>query len=84
MFLHLGGEVTVLKREVMGIFNINITRTSAVTKEYLDIAKIGKKLKVIGDNQDIKSFIITNDYVYMSPISSVTLQKRNNYFFDLI
>lgn len=82
MFLHLGGEVTILQSEVMGIFNIDITKTSAATKEFLEITKNEKKIIYIGDKQEVKSFIITNDYVFLSPISSVTLQKRNNTSFE--
>lgn len=77
MFLHLGGEVTVLQRDVIGIFSIDISKTGPATKEYLELIKSEKKLIVIGENQEIKSFVITNESVFFSPISSTTLQKRS-------
>lgn len=36
----------------------------------------GKVEKIATDDYDVKSYVITNDKIYASPISSITLKKR--------
>lgn len=76
MFLHLGGEVTVPQKEILGIFDFEAAIKSPVTKEFLDLARSDKLVVEIAGFQQVKSFIITNSKVFFSPISSTTLQKR--------
>ncbi len=75
MFLHLGGDVTVLRKDIVGIFDLESTK-NPITKEFLEIAKNEHSIIKIMDKQPSKSFIIVGDNVYYSPISSNTLQKR--------
>lgn len=82
MFLHLGGEISVSRKEVIGIFDVLSTKKSPITKEFLDLAITEKKLVKISGAQEAKSFVVTKDKVYYSPISSVTLQKRSRIFFQ--
>jgi len=84
MFLHLGGEVSVPKKEIMGIFDYETVRRSNITKEFLELAQNDKNIVEIAPNQPVKSFIITNSKVFLSPISSTTLQKRALLFFSSI
>lgn len=76
MFLHLGGEVSVPQKEILGIFDFEAAKKSPVTKEFLELARNDKIVVEIAGPQQIKSFIITNTKVFFSPISSTTLQKR--------
>lgn len=75
MFLHLGGDVTVLQKDIVGIFDLESTK-NPVTKEFLEIAKNENSLIRIMEKQPSKSFIIAGGNVYYSPISSNTLQRR--------
>ncbi len=72
MFLHIGGSRIVFYKELIGIFNMNLIE-SPINREFLEsCATEGfvdfKKRK--------KSFIVTENKIYFSPISSVTLEKR--------
>lgn len=80
MFLHLGNNVSVFKKNVIAILDIENSSTSKITKEYLSNA--GKSGWVITCSYDMpKSFVITLDEdfserVYISSISAGTLRKR--------
>lgn len=75
MLLHLGGDVSIFKKHVTGIFDIDKTKNAA-TKEFLQSAKDEKRLHLVIKNQKVKSFVLVDNEVYLSPISSTTLQKR--------
>lgn len=79
MYLHIGGDFVVRKKEIVGIMDIENTSISKITREYLAGAE--KRGRVINVSDDLpKSYIITKGEegvkVYISPISSVTLSKR--------
>jgi len=80
MFLHLGGEISIPQREIMGIFDYEAVNQSPITKEFLDLARNDKNVVEIAGALQFKSFIITNTKVFLSPISSTTLQKRAELF----
>lgn len=75
MLLHLGGDVCIFKKNVTGIFDFDKTKNAA-TKEFLDVAVNEKRLHLILEDKKIKSIILAGNKVYLSPISSTTLQKR--------
>jgi extracellular matrix regulatory protein B len=75
VFLHVGAEVSVRTKDVVAIVDLKAARTSAATKEFLDIMKEENTLSDISDG-DPKSFIVTVDRVFLSPISASTLAKR--------
>lgn len=77
MFLHLGGDVMVLKKDIIAILDIKI-KQSIATKEFLEIAKDEEFIKEIYSEEKEKSFVITNKEIYLSPISCNTLKKRSN------
>lgn len=80
MILHLGNDVSVLKRDVVAILDIENSSTSKITKEYL--ANAGKSGWVVTCSYDMpKSFVIALDEnlsekLYISSISAATLIKR--------
>ncbi len=80
MLLHLGNNVSVLRRNVIAILDIENSSTSKITRDYL--ANAGKSGWVINCSYDMpKSFVITLDEdlserVYISSISAGTLKKR--------
>jgi hypothetical protein len=79
MFLHIGGDIVIPEKNIIAILDIESTTISKDTKEFLKIAEEEGFINAISDDLP-KSFIITeNDKkskIYLSPISSVTLQKR--------
>jgi hypothetical protein len=76
LFLHLGGELSVLKKDVVGIFDYYLLKKSKITKEFLEVVDSEGCLDKKYDINKIKSFIVTQRKIYLSPISSITLQKR--------
>lgn len=86
MFLHIGGDVVIPIKSVIAILDIESTTISKDTKEFLTIAEEEGFIKSISNDLP-KSFIITEtdkkSKIYLSPISSVTLQKRSGFINDL-
>ncbi|WP_353893299.1 extracellular matrix/biofilm biosynthesis regulator RemA family protein [Proteinivorax hydrogeniformans] len=75
MFLHLGGNIVISLKGVVGIFDYSLNETSQTTNNYLNFEKDKEVIK-IAENGDYKSFIITNNKIYLSPIATSTLKKR--------
>lgn len=77
MFLHLGGDVVVLKKDIIAILDSR-TKNSATTREFIEIAKDEGFIQPISNQEKEKSFIITTKEIYVSPISCTTLKKRSD------
>lgn len=80
MFIHLGKDYTVNKKNIIAIFDIENTSTSKITREFL--VDMSKKNKVIYVNEDLpKSFVLVKEkegsIIYVSSLSSSTLKKRS-------
>ncbi len=82
MFLHIGGDFVIPVKNIIAIFDIESTTVSKDTREFLAIAEEEGFIISISDDLP-KSFIITEtdkkSKIYLSPISSVTLQKRSKF-----
>lgn len=75
MFLHLGEDTVITDENIIGIFDMDTSTVNKATRDYL--AKAEKEKRVIYVNYDLpKSFIITDNYVYVSPVNTGTLNKR--------
>ncbi|ACV60970.1 conserved hypothetical protein [Desulfofarcimen acetoxidans DSM 771] len=81
MFLHLGADIVIPKKDVIMIIDIR-TKRSSVTREFLQISEDEGFTKVIAEK--VKSVVITSKNVYMSPISCATLKKRAENIFESI
>ena len=81
MFLHLGADIVIPKKDVIMIIDIR-TKKSPVTKEFLQISEDEGFIRPVAEK--IKSVIITTDHIYMSPISCSTLKKRAENIFASI
>ncbi len=80
MYLHLGQDVVIRKKDIIGIYDIDNTTISRHTRDFL--AAYQKSGKIITTTNELpKSFIVCNEsgniIVYISQISAATLQKRN-------
>jgi len=79
MYLHLGKQVAVPFKNVIGIFDLDNSSVSKHTRRYLEEAQ--KSGRVVNVSEELpRSFIICNEagntLVYISQISSQTLLKR--------
>ena len=89
MFLHIGGNIAILEKDIVAIIDKESINSSRVNKEFIDnMMKNG--FLYGGDVNNIKTYIITcvrrigakniKRYgLYTSSISSTTLSKRNKY-----
>ncbi|TCS95476.1 uncharacterized protein DUF370 [Hazenella coriacea] len=62
-------------REVIAILDASVYQAKESKFPYIELAKREGKVEQISPD-DVKSYIITANYVYASPISSSTLKKR--------
>lgn len=79
MYLYLGQETVVGTGDIVGIFDLDNTSTSRLTKAYLGAAQ--KSGHVIEVSPELpKSFVVCErkgaHQVYLSQISTATLKKR--------
>lgn len=76
MYLHVGTGKIVRKKEIIGIFDLDRTTISPITKNFLSQSE--KKGKVCSVNNDIpRSFVLTeNGMIYISQISSQSITAR--------
>ena len=87
MYLHLGQNTVVTKDSIIGIFDLDNSSWSFITRKYLSDAE--KRGMLINVSDDIpKSFVVCSEYedsesvkydkskVYLSQLSSQTLLKR--------
>ena len=81
MFLHLGENIVVPVKDVIGIFDIDVARYSADTMQFLRMAEDDGFVERVTDEEP-KSFVIAEvnkmSKRYYSPISSSTLTKRTD------
>ena len=86
MFLHLGENVVVPIKDIIGIFNLQTTMYSSDTIQFLRMAEEDGFVERITEEQP-KSFVIAEvdkmSKIYLSPISSSTLTKRTTIDYDL-
>ena len=78
-FIHLGKGTLVRDDEILGIFDLDITSQSHLTRKFLSLAD--KSGKVINAAEDLpKSFVLCEQKgqtrVYLSQVASATLLKR--------
>lgn len=75
MFIHIGGDTVVSTKDVISILDHQTVKMSKVTKRFIEEER--KKKRVIDEaSEEVKSFVITKDAIYCSPISSLTLKRR--------
>lgn len=79
MYLHLGAGAVVRSESIVGVFDLDNTSQSHLTRKYLTAAE--KSGQVINVSEDIpKSFVVCKDEsgmrVYLSQMSTQTLLKR--------
>ena len=90
MYLHLGNERVVREHDIVGIFDLDTSTVSKITRDFLKKAE--KSGRVVNVSVDLpKTFVVCRSrarrgsatgspgaraQVYISPISSATLLKR--------
>ena len=83
MYLHIGSQINIRERDIVGIFDADRTTTSRITRKYL--AEAQKRSLVSAANEEIpKSFVLYLDRkdgqykVYFSQLSTSALLGRTS------
>ena len=80
MYLHLGQDVVVRKETIIGIFDLDNTTSSHITRKFLaDAEKAGNIVNISSELP--KSFVLCEEEgrytVYLSQLAPSTLFKRS-------
>ncbi|MDD2458000.1 MAG: DUF370 domain-containing protein [Eubacteriales bacterium] len=76
MYIHIGGEYSVSSRLIVGIFDFEeTTQEGSQTRAFLKNAQDTDKIELVSSDLP-RSFVVTVERVYLSPISAATLRKR--------
>ena len=80
MYLHLGQNVVISEAEVIGIFDLDNTTGSHITRKFLnDAEKAGSVINV--SDELPRSFVVSGKEkeltIYLSQLSPQTLNKRS-------
>lgn len=82
MYLHIGGDTLINKKDIIAVFDLDNSSWSRITKEFLSSAqKKGEVINAAGYELP-KSFVVVRTHagenrVYLSVLGSKTLLKRN-------
>ena len=76
MYLHIGGEYLISYEQIIGIFDLDATIDQTPdTLDFLHQAELREHMELV--SPDIpRSYIVSDDRIYMSPISAATLRRR--------
>ncbi|MCL2857793.1 MAG: DUF370 domain-containing protein [Oscillospiraceae bacterium] len=80
MYLFLGQETVVSTRDIIGVFDLDKTSTSAETKRFLSASQKQGRIVDVSPGELPTSFVVCErggvSRVYLSQISAGTLKKR--------
>ena len=80
MYLHLGQNVVVAESSIVGIFDLDNTTGSHVTRKFLSEAEKEGRISAVSDELP-KSFVVCDESdvmnVYLSQLTTATLLKRS-------
>ncbi|WP_042354591.1 extracellular matrix regulator RemB [Bacillus rubiinfantis] len=73
MYIHIGEDLNIRGKDIIAVLDKESVQDSAIMGEFL--LHFQEKLVNLSKNP-FKSVIITDQYVYLSPIASGTIKKR--------
>ena len=81
MYIHIGNNCVINEKDIVAVFDFENSSISKKTREFLNFSEKNKNIKNV--STDIpRSFIVCKEkgketVVYLSQLTSVTIQKRN-------
>ena len=75
MFIHLGGDLVMKTERIIAILDHQSQGMSKENQEFINNYQQNKQQIHITDDPP-KSMVVTENEIYMSPISSYTLKRR--------
>ncbi|MDW7659035.1 MAG: DUF370 domain-containing protein [Bacillota bacterium] len=84
MYIHIGGTYAVSDKYILGVFDFDgTTQPGSDTIEYLRKAEMDSRVESVSPDLP-RSFIVTLDRVYYSPIAATTIRRRMDRAVDAI
>lgn len=75
MYLHLGEATVIEDKNIIGIFDMDTSTVNKATRSFLAAGEKGGRVLYV--NYDLpKSFVLTDENIYISPLNTATLFKR--------
>ncbi len=75
MILHISNNAAIRGRDVIGVFDMDTSTVNRATRDFL--ARCEKEEKVTETGNDLpRSFIVTDNTVYISPLNTSTIAKH--------
>ncbi len=75
MYINIGEEFVLKDKDIVAVFDMDKATVGKITRDYLNDAQ--KSGKIIYAGYDLpKSFIVTKDKIYISPLNTATILKR--------
>lgn len=78
MFIFIGNDEVLQTEKIVSILDFQLLKSSTKVKNM--IKHKTEQEAVYGDESDAKSIIVTDDDIYFSPLSILTLKKREELF----
>jgi len=82
MFLHLGGDIIVSKKNIIAIMNLETTAVSKINNDFFKKSTEKNMVINIKTEELPKSYVLTREQgekkLYICPVSAQTLNKRYN------
>ncbi|NLK88592.1 MAG: DUF370 domain-containing protein [Clostridiaceae bacterium] len=76
MLFHIGGESTISDKYIVGIFDMeSLTVDSDEAIDFIRQAEEAGRVEIVS-SEIPRSFVVTMDRVYLTPISVATLRRR--------
>ncbi|WP_202081576.1 extracellular matrix regulator RemB [Caldalkalibacillus salinus] len=75
MYIHLGGDIVVQAKEIIAILEYSPNDLDLKSYPFIDQQEEAGSITWIAKDAT-KSIVVTEDHVYGSPISSLTLNRR--------
>ncbi|UOQ44735.1 DUF370 domain-containing protein [Halobacillus salinarum] len=77
MFIHIGDDHVIRSSDVVAIIDHSLVSSSSIIEEMIFNQRKNKQV-VEAEENSAKAIVITNDFIYFSPLSVYTLKKRAN------
>ena len=74
--VYLGGETFIKDTDIIGVFDMDSATVSKSTRDYLSFAENENKVIYSNIYEFPRSFVVTKDVIYITPIASGTLNRR--------
>ena len=84
MYLHLGNDVVVRKTDILGVFDLDNSSQSVITRKFLAAAERAGHVVNAAGGELPKSFVLCagrgGQTVYLCQLNASTLQRRSESF----